>query len=342
MRFITLLQQQKSVIFTLIGTLLLASCGSYQYVGLAEDGIYGAPENEVYAEIKTVETSENNQGNSYYKDYFKGKANEYSNDSSAVFTDVDTYNGSYNNTENTNDKTYAGWGQNSDSQVVINVQTRPYFMNVGWGYPFYSNRWGRNNWGWNVGWNNWGWNNWGWNVGWNNWGWNWGYQNFGFWDPYFYNAWQSPYGYAGNFYYNRGRNVALINGYRNTRGRNSGYRSGSLSSRSALGTVSRTRSTATRSTNASRNSYNTTRSTTTRSIRNSNGTRTTTRSTRTTTQPTRSVRSNTRTTRPTTTRSTRTTTRPTYSRPTTRSGGTMRSSGSTTRSRGGSTSRRRN
>ena len=63
----------------------------------------------------------------------------------------------------------------------------------------------------------------------------------------------------------------------------------------------------------------------------------------------RSVRSSTRTTSPTTrttTRSTRSstrTTRPTYTRPTSRPSSTMRSSGGTTRSRGGgTTSRRRN
>ena len=351
MRFITFLKHQKIVFYSLFGALFLTSCGSYHYVGMSDDGIYGSYENGDYVEVINDDNAENVQGNSYYEDYFKGKATEYSDDNSSVFTDVDDYSGDYNNTENTSEKSYAGWGQNNDAQVVINIQTRPLNYGLGWGYPFYSNRWGWNNWGWNVGWNNWGWNNWGWNVGWNNWGWNWGYQNFGFWDPYFYSAWQSPYGYAGNFYNNPyGRRYGTyINGYRNTGSRNLGYRSGSLSSRSALGTVSRTRSTATRSANSSRNSYNTTRSTTTRSVRNNNGTRTTTRTTRTTTQPTRSVRSSTRTTSPTTrttTRSTRSstrTTRPTYTRPTSRPSSTMRSSGGTTRSRGGGiTSRRRN
>ncbi len=339
MKFITILLRHKSVIFSLLGFSFFASCGSYQYVGMSEDGIYGPSESVEYNTPAEDSAAENTDGNSYYKDYFKGKANEYNNDSS-VFTDVDEYNGSYDeNNQNAEENSYAGWGQNNDSQIVINVQTRPLFLGT-WNYPYY-NRWGWNNWGWN----NWGWNNWGWNVGWNNWG----YANFGYWDPFYYNSWHAPYwgGYGANYYYRpyRGRNVAYVNGYRNSRSRNVGYSTSSIANRSALSTVSRTRSNANRSsTSSSRRSYNTTRPTSTtrsrstttrtRSVRNSDGTRTTTRSVRTTSQPTRT------TTRTRTSNSRNSS----YSRPRSSSRSTTtRSSGGSSRSRGGgSTVRRRN
>ena len=78
MRFITFLKQQKTVFYSLFGVLFLASCGSYKYVGMADDGIYGTSENRDYVEVINDDNTENSQGNSYYKDYFKGKATEYS------------------------------------------------------------------------------------------------------------------------------------------------------------------------------------------------------------------------------------------------------------------------
>ncbi len=345
MKFITLLQRHKSVLFALLGFSFFASCGSYQYVGMSEDGIYGSSESVEYNTPVEDSATENTNGNSYYKDYFKGKANEYSNNDSSVFTDVDEYNGSYDeNDQSSDENSYAGWGQNNDSQIVINVQTRPLYWGA-WGYPYY-NRWGWNNWGWNVGWNNWGWNNWGWNVGWNNWG---------VWDPFYYDPWISPYWgtYGANYYYRpyRGRSVAYVNGYRNSRSRNSSYRTTSLANRSALSTVSRTRSSANRSSaSSSRRSYTTTRptrttktrstTTRTRSIRNSNGTRTTTRSVRTTSQPTRTTSQPTRTTTRTRSSNSRNSS---YSRPrSTSRPTTTRSSSRSSRSRGGGSVRRRN
>ena len=336
MKFTTILQLLKSAFLALIGFTFFASCGSYQYVGMSEDGIYGTSESAPKEVVYKDDNSNSTQENSYYSDYFKGKANEYNSDEAEVFTDIDSYSGTYDDSsENSNEDAYAGWGQNNDSQLVINIQTRPSFWGFGWGRPFY---------------NPWGWNNFGWNGGWNNWG----YVNYGFWDPFFYNSWNTPflgYGHGPYFYYGpyRSRNVAYINGYRNSRNRTSSYRTTSLANRSALSTVSRTRSNARRNTssNTSR-TYKTNRptrtssrttTTKTRSVRNSDGTITTTRETRTS-SPSRTR--STRTTTPTT-RSTRTTrSRSTYSPPrsSTRSTTTRSSGGS--RSRGGTTIRKRN
>ena len=50
MIFITFLKHQKIVFYSLFGALFLASCGSYQYVGMSDDGIYGSSENGDYVE----------------------------------------------------------------------------------------------------------------------------------------------------------------------------------------------------------------------------------------------------------------------------------------------------
>ena len=65
MRFIT---RQKNInpILTAVGAfLLLASCGSYQYVGYDNDGIYGA-EGPVVVEVERA-TPYNSD---YYQNYF--------------------------------------------------------------------------------------------------------------------------------------------------------------------------------------------------------------------------------------------------------------------------------
>ena len=45
MKFTTILQPLKFAFLALIGFTFFASCGSYQYVGMSEDGIYGTSEN---------------------------------------------------------------------------------------------------------------------------------------------------------------------------------------------------------------------------------------------------------------------------------------------------------
>tara|TARA_B100000900_G_scaffold284586_1_gene243860 strand:+ start:2598 stop:3563 length:966 start_codon:yes stop_codon:yes gene_type:complete len=283
MNFTTFLKKTNAYLIVFIGFSLVTSCGSYQYVGVYEDGIYGDSETQDYNANTTNDVSESVSGNSYYNDYFKGKSNEYNNNQETVFTDVEDYDSSYS-PNNTADNSYAGWGQNSDSNVIINIQSRPNY-GMGWGW----NNWGWNNWGWNR----WGWSNWGWNAG-----WNWGYPNYyGYWNPFFYNGWNAPYlgGYGVGFYTPyRSQNIAYVNGNRNNAlSRNSSYRSSSLSNRSALGTVSRVRRNNAESTRTSTRQYNTTRptvrTTTTRSIRTTSKPRSTTSSSRATTNTSRTT-----------------------------------------------------
>ena len=199
---------------------ILSSCGSYQYIGMYDDGIYDSSldRNNSY----TYDSSSDQINNSYYEDYFKGKAIELNQgeDLTSTISEKNDYN-SQNSSE---ESSYAGWGQNVDSNIIINIRTRP-------SYGMY---WGWNNWGWN----NWGWNNWRWN--------NWGYPIYGFYDPYFSNSWFVHTGGYSYFGPNRGPSYALINGYRNQSYLNSGYRSASISSRSAMGTVTKFRTSNTR------------------------------------------------------------------------------------------------
>ena len=291
---------------------LVSSCGSYEYVGIYEDAIYGDSNTTQYNSNYENDVAKNDEGNSYYNDYFKGKASEYSTNKNTVFTNPDDYSGDYTTYNNQSETSYGGWGQNSDSNVVVNIQSNPY-IGMGWGWGW--NNWGWNRWGWNARWNNWGWNNWSWNAG-----WNWGYPSYGFWNPFFINNyfWNNPYWYGYNIPYN-GRNVAFINGNRNNSYRNSPNGFNSLSNRSALSTVSRVRTNnalATRSTGRPYTTSHPTRTTTTKTLRNNNN-----GTVRTTTRPY------------STTRSTRSTPRITPS---------MRSSGSSFRSGGMSTRSRRN
>ena len=272
MNFTSFLEKTNAYLIVLIAFSLVISCGSYQYVGVYEDGIYGDSETQYYNANTTNDVSENVTENSYYSDYFKGKLNEYNGDQETIFSDVEDYDSSYNSNNNSDDS-YAGWGQNSDSNIVINIQSRPNY-GMGWGW----NNWGWNNWGWNtrwnrLGWNNWGWNNWGWSAG-----WNWGFPNyFGLWHPFYHSVWNTPYWgvYGGGFYAPyRNQNVAYVNGNRNSSlSRNSSYRSSSLSNRSVLGTISRVRTNNIQSTRTSSRHYNTTRPTVrsaTRTVRSNN------------------------------------------------------------------------
>jgi len=132
MNFTTFLKKTNAYLIVFIGFSLVTSCGSYQYVGVYEDGIYGDSETQEYNTNGNNDVSDNGSANSYYSDYFKGKSNEYNNNQETIFTDVEDYDSSYS-PNNTADNSYAGWGQNSDSNVIINIQSRPnYGMGLGW------------------------------------------------------------------------------------------------------------------------------------------------------------------------------------------------------------------
>ncbi|MFD2823206.1 hypothetical protein ACFS5M_05960 [Lacinutrix iliipiscaria] len=136
---------------------VLSSCGSYQYAGDDNDGIYGASEEPVEQQVGEVQ----NNSNSYYKNYFKEKSTEYDyiTQESEIFTDIDSYEGQYVEQDTVEQESYAGWGQ-ENNDVTINVygggfaynnwMYRPYrigwgyspFWNTGWGYGFYDPFWG--------------------------------------------------------------------------------------------------------------------------------------------------------------------------------------------------------
>ncbi len=186
--------QSKMHYFGIVGlVLLLASCGSYQYAGYEYDAIYDDSETDVrYVERAVNEDVNDENDNGYYSNYFKEKALQYEavSESDAVFTDIDSYEGGYavENDSIRYTEGYAGWGQDHNQDVTINVYGGHLYNSIWWNRPV----------GWNIGWN-WGWNNWGWNNwGWNNWGWGWN-AGFGwnYWDPF----WCPPYyGWGGGFW----------------------------------------------------------------------------------------------------------------------------------------------
>ena len=320
MKFINYLKKQWALSF-MVGLLLsFTSCGSFQYAGTYEDGIYADSE----PVVRTNEAADNTSNSSeYYKNYFKEKSLQLEEDN-AVFTDVDAYQGDYQE-DSTNSTNYAGWGQNNDSDVTINIYDNTPFYGYGWGHP-YNNFWGWNN-GWSIGWNSWGYSRY---NPWCNPFIGFGYNNFGY-NNYGYGFGYNNYGY--NNY--RGRSVAYINGRRTY----NGSRNNSLSSRSALSTTARTRS----AVRSSRLTKSTTETRTRSAVRSSRPTQSTTSKTRTRT--TRPTQSNTTTRSTTTTRQRSTTTsrpRTTTTRSRSSSPTTRRSSAPSRSSSRSSSSRRRN
>src|SRR5690606_4780344 len=175
MQFKTNIHTKLPFYLALSSLFVLASCGSYQYVGNDNDGIYESSqsETETYEEDAPV-TSESN---AYYKGYFAEKSDKYgriASEEEVIFTDIDAYEGTYN--EETGqveyEEGYAGWGQDSEN-VTINV-----YSNYGW------NGW-YNPWRYGWGWNSW-YSPWAYGYGWNGFG--------GFYDPFY------GYGYYGGFY----------------------------------------------------------------------------------------------------------------------------------------------
>jgi hypothetical protein len=183
----------KPIYFILIA-LVISSCGTYQYSGNVNDGIYNSnisSENAIVVETKEVNNKANND---YYKSAFSEKALIYSESESSdqLFTDVENYRTSDNDSIREN---YGPWGDYKDS-VVINIHS---FHNDG----FWS-RWRYPNWMWNYG------------YGYGN-VWGYGYNNF--WSrpyPYyggFYDPFNPFWGYYDSFYYGYGYGYGYPYGY---------------------------------------------------------------------------------------------------------------------------------
>lgn len=192
--------------YSLVGiiALLAASCGSYQSTSYYDsDGIYSNPEKTTAAAQPETTTR---------KDYFAS----YKNENPEIFTDVESYNTSYEDTpsavvQEQTATNYGGWGDNTEG-VTVNVYggNWPYW---GWNNYWYGSYWG------------WGWNSWygpGWNIGWGwggypyyGWGWDYPYYGWG-WNNYYYSPRHRSYYSNHSYTYNNGRRSNVYNG---TRGR---------------------------------------------------------------------------------------------------------------------------
>lgn len=255
----------------LLGVIMitLSSCSSFKNSSYDDyDGIYSSSTSETTRDENQTYNQVNS--NNLYVDKFKDMQEEFGG--AEYFTDVDSYSSNQVDTVYVVERSYAGWGNNSN-EVNIN---------------YYNNGW--NNWGW--GFNSWygpGWNNgfyygntWGlgFNYGWNNW-----------YNPYYgygfgWNNWYNPY--FGGYYIGHYNNHVSYNS--GIRGRNGIY-SGRSSGRTAtvIGRKSQIGNSSARSTTRTR-SNSTTRSTSTRSNNSTVSPRSTTTnprstSTRTTTTP---------------------------------------------------------
>ena len=176
--------------------LLITSCGSYQYSGYINDGIYQS--NDISKDYAVVENQEinNKANNDYYKSAFNEKALMYSETetSDQLFTDVENYRTSQNDTI---EKNYGPWGDYKDS-VVINIHS--YHHDGFW------SRWRYPNWMWNYGFGYGSLNTWGY-----------GYNNY--WSrPFpFYGGMYDPFnpfwGYYDSFYFGYGYGYGYAYGY---------------------------------------------------------------------------------------------------------------------------------
>ncbi len=133
-----------------MSTLLLTSCGSYQYAGTSNDGIYGDTEQVQVVVPTEVEYGTREENGDYYKRMFEEEAALYGEvlAENAIFTDVDAYSSSGNYDYNNENSNYQGgnapWGNDPDS-YSINIYNdgffggfHPYGINGFYGYdPFW-------------------------------------------------------------------------------------------------------------------------------------------------------------------------------------------------------------
>ncbi|MFY7672095.1 hypothetical protein ACOSP6_13505 [Tenacibaculum sp. MEBiC06402] len=264
-------------LLSLLVVTTLFSCATTQSVAGSDDGIY-ADDNETQ-QRKVVVQDTNRDYKNYNENYFTKELERLDGlNGTDILTDIESYQSEdYEFEDETIDEDpdtqinynseNAPWGYDSDSDVVINVNTFPRYrlgwnFNTYWGDPFWDGPFGWNRWGWNWGYDPYWYpyNNVGWGWGWNNWRWNnWGWNN-GLYCP--------PNGYYGLAYRNR-------RGFYNNR-----YNRGGIYSRNTLASNRRThyrnstRALSRRSSNIyRRNNSQISRNRRNNSVRNSNGTR---------------------------------------------------------------------
>jgi len=189
MQLINYLKSKTHLIGALSLLFGLASCGSYQYVGQDNDGIYGNSERTVEYQENDYQENPDTQNSNYYQNYFKQLSQE-----EMIFTDIDSYEGEY---EVENDSleyqdSYAGWGEDN-SDVTININGGHLYNSIRWNSLFYPSLY------WNYG-NIYGFNN--------------------YWDPLYYGSyWDRPFWrnryYGQPYYYGYGYNYYYGNNYGN-------------------------------------------------------------------------------------------------------------------------------
>jgi hypothetical protein len=211
------LQSKLQLLGALAIVFSLYSCGSFQYAGNNNDGVYGESNDrrieQQQEESSQNATNSNNSNSEYYKDYFKEKSQQYNNvndSDDVIFTDIDSYHSDYEEVENDSiqyETGYAGWGEDNKN-VTINIYNRPYqdfwwrrfyvghnlVLGYDWRFdPYWFPVYGSP-----------------WNGGWIN-------------DPWCYNNFYYRYGYRGGvysgfypWYYGRRRAIAYNNSRRNS------------------------------------------------------------------------------------------------------------------------------
>ncbi len=123
-----------------VSTLLLTSCGSYQYTGTSNDGVYGDNDAVEYGE-RDYGNREREENGDYYKKMFEEEAALYGEvlAEDAIFTDVDTYSSTGNYENDNQNSNYQGgnapWGNSPDS-YSINIYNDGFYG----GYSSYGRR----------------------------------------------------------------------------------------------------------------------------------------------------------------------------------------------------------
>ena len=220
----------KRSILLIVFSVILYSCGTYQYSGNISDGIYSENKNiHSQQELAQEPVYEKEIKNSYYQTVFSEKSMQYEEAKSlndSVFTDVENYQGLAEN--DTIKKNYAPWGEDID-HLTINLYRGPAYNSIHWSrmwnYPIWLNNYG---YGYGSVWNTWG-------YGYNNfWLRPYYYGGFGgyyndFFNPFW--SWGGYYGYYNPFYSNHYYNYPyFLNAWSNT---SIAYISGGRRSRNA-------------------------------------------------------------------------------------------------------------
>ena len=227
----------KRLILLITFSIILFSCGTYQYSGNINDGIYGENKNIDSQQKYTQEPIYDEQiKSSYYQTVFSEKSMQYEETQplkDSIFTDTESYQGLVEN--DTIKKNYAPWGEDID-HLTINLYRGPAYNSIYWSrlwnYPIWLNNYG---YGYGSVWNEWG-------YGYNNYwlrpyhyGYFGGYYN-NFFSPFWGYGYYHPYYYNYPYFQNQWNNtsIAYISGGRQSRNASS-LRSGYANNTSRIG-----------------------------------------------------------------------------------------------------------